>query len=167
VSETVKVGIISDTHDHLEATEKAFRLFEKERIQGVLHLGDIISPFVVDVMRGAYSGEIVAVYGNNDGDHLFLQEKFHSNGAHIHRSPKELELDGKRILMMHEPVAVETLARSGEYDIVAYGHLHETRLERIGDCWLVNPGAASGYLQGKRTLALLHLGTEEAQIKEF
>ncbi len=165
--ENVKIGIISDTHDNLEATELAFRLLDREGAKAVLHLGDIISPFVVDIMRRTYQGEIIAVFGNNDGDRLLLQERFLAIGARIFRSPKEFELEGRRIVMMHEPFCVEALASSGEYDLVTYGHLHSPRYERVGRCLVVNPGTASGYLQGTRTLAILSLTAMEGEIKEF
>jgi hypothetical protein len=163
----MRIGIISDTHDHLDATRTAFGLFQGLGVETVLHLGDIVSPFVVDVIREVYSGKLVAVFGNNDGDRLLLSERFREHGADIHRSPKTLQLDGHRLIMMHEPHFVDTLARSGEFDVVACGHLHEPRLERLGDGLIVNPGAASGYLSDRRTLALLTLDPLEAKIKEF
>jgi len=161
------LGIISDTHDNLSATGEAFRLFQRLGVPLVLHLGDIISPFVVGVMRDEYRGEIIAVFGNNDGDRLLLKEKFQAAGAEIHRAPKELVVSRRKIVMMHEPLCVESLARSGDFDLVAYGHLHEVRLERIGRTLLINPGAASGYLTGKRTLAIVRLKTMEGEIREF
>ena len=38
----MKIGIISDTHDHHSNVIKAIRIFNERRVKYVLHAGDII-----------------------------------------------------------------------------------------------------------------------------
>lgn len=161
----MKIGVISDTHDHIPAIQKAFQHFEAQGIQTVLHLGDIISPFVIRFIREVYSGQLLAVFGNNDGERLFLREMFQKYNAEIQMGPRILTIAGRRIIMMHEPVAPEVLAHA--FDLVLYGHLHEIRNEKHSHARILNPGEACGYLSGKRTFAIVDLSTLQAEIIEF
>ncbi|MGB7629598.1 MAG: metallophosphoesterase family protein [Candidatus Deferrimicrobium sp.] len=43
----MKVGILSDTHDHRGAAEGALLLFRAEGVGMVFHLGDVYSPAVL------------------------------------------------------------------------------------------------------------------------
>ncbi len=162
----MKIAVISDTHDHIPAVQEAFRRIQALGIRQTLHLGDIIAPFVVRFLRNVYDGDLLAVYGNNDGERLFLRETFQKFQAEIRVAPVELELGGRRIHMTHEPVAPEALAQ--HFDVVLYGHTHEIRNERLPNGHLIlNPGEACGYLTGRRTFALLDLDTLRAEIVEF
>ena len=42
----MKIGILSDTHDHLERLAAAIRLLNARDAELVLHLGDWVAPFV-------------------------------------------------------------------------------------------------------------------------
>ncbi len=161
----MKIGVISDTHDHIPAIQEAFRFFEQQGIQTVLHLGDVISPFVIRFIREVYSGRLYAVYGNNDGERLFLKAMFEKHGAEIQVGPRILTLADRKIIMMHEPVAPEALAT--QFDVVLYGHLHEIRNESTAKGLILNPGEACGYLSNKRTFAILDLTRLQAEIVEF
>ena len=37
------------------------------------------------------------------------------------------------------------LAKSGQYDIVCYGHNHRYQVEQVGKTLTINPGAIMGY----------------------
>ena len=39
--EITKIGIMSDTHDRLDAVEKAIDLFNREKVEHVLHASDL------------------------------------------------------------------------------------------------------------------------------
>ncbi|HCL90984.1 MAG TPA: YfcE family phosphodiesterase, partial [Candidatus Atribacteria bacterium] len=41
----MKIGIISDTHDNLPKIKKAVGIFNREKVELVLHAGDFVSPF--------------------------------------------------------------------------------------------------------------------------
>ncbi len=43
----MKIGIISDTHDDIDNTNKAIDIFQKNDVKAVIHAGDIISPPVI------------------------------------------------------------------------------------------------------------------------
>ncbi len=164
----MKVAVISDTHDNKIAIQKAFKLIESMGITLTLHLGDTISPFVADFIREVYKGDLKIILGNNDGEKFYLKRKFESNGFEFFElKPVVIELLGRKIIMMHEPIAVESLARSGDFDIILYGHLHKIDNRRIGNTLVLNPGEACGYLTGKRSFAILDLEKMEAEVIEF
>ncbi len=163
----MKIAIISDTHDNKEAAVKAARIAETKGVSVMLHLGDIIAPFTPKFMLQEFHGRFIAVFGNNDGERPFLVKTVSSLGGEIGPAPKIIELDGRKIIMMHEPFAVESIAKSGDFDIVAYGHTHELRNEKIGDTLLLNPGEACGYLTGKKTFMIIDLQTMDVEIVEI
>ena len=164
----MKIAVISDTHDNKEAIERAFRLIEDKGIKLTLHLGDIISPFVSDFIKSVYSGKVIALLGNNDGEKFFLKKKFELNGFELKElKPVKLELEGKKIIMMHEPIEVDSLAKSGDFDVILYGHLHKIDKRKVGKTLILNPGEACGYLTGRRTFAILDLDKMEAEVIEF
>ncbi len=164
----MKIAVISDTHDNKTAIQEAFKQIEEMGITLTLHLGDIISPFVSDFIREVYTGDLKIIIGNNDGEKFYLKKKFEANGFEFYElKPVILEIQGRKIIMMHEPIAVESLARSGDFDIILYGHLHKIDNRKIGETLILNPGEACGYLTGKRTFAVLDLDSLKAEVIEF
>jgi hypothetical protein len=45
------IGIMSDTHDDIAQTKKAVAMFNRKKVEHVLHAGDIISPFMIDTLK--------------------------------------------------------------------------------------------------------------------
>ena len=41
------IGAMSDTHDRIDAVDKAIIFFNSQQVTDVLHAGDLVSPFVV------------------------------------------------------------------------------------------------------------------------
>lgn len=159
----MKIGILSDSHDDLDALARAVALFNAEGVVQVLHAGDIVSPFTFEVFR-ELRAPLGGVYGNNDGDRLLLRER---SGGALHVQPHFVTLDGVRGVIVHEPPLVAALARSRDFDFVVYGHTHlpEVRLE--GGCLVVNPGKAARLNKGRATVALLETATREARIVDL
>ena len=145
------LGIISDTHDDMEAIKKVVEFFNRKDVSHVLHAGDIVSPFTFEVLGGLKAG-FSGIFGNNDGDRLLLTNK--SRGR-LQPQPLMAELGGKRIVVLHEPDLAEPLAESGRFDIVIYGHTHRPDVRKIDHTLIINPGKAARLHKGKSTLALL------------
>jgi len=158
------IGVVSDTHDNLPALRKALARFKAAGVKLVLHAGDFVSPFVAMPFQEA-GLRVIGVFGNNDGDKLYLRERFSPVGE-LHFGPHELELGGRRVVLMHEPRALEALIASGKYDFIVYGHTHEVDL-RPGLPLVLNPGECGGWLSGRATCAIVDLETLEAEIIEL
>lgn len=155
------VGILSDTHDNLTNLRRLLALFRERGVELVLHAGDFVSPFTAEPFKEA-GLKVIGVFGNNDGDKLYLQERYRGVGE-LHPGPHEFELGGRRVLLMHEPRALEALVASGHYDLVIYGHTHRPEI-REGRPLVINPGEAGGWLTGQASAALVDLSTLRVEL---
>lgn len=159
------IGIMSDSHDNIDAIKKAVEIFNKSNVDLVIHAGDLISPFTVDEFRNLKS-EFVAVYGNNDGEREGL--KIALEDICLIEDFKEISIEGWKFSVIHgtNPFLVDSLARCGKYDVVVRGHSH--KVEITGEETIVmNPGEVCGYVSGKKTIILLDtddLGYEVVEI---
>ena len=71
------LGVMSDSHDHLDNIAKAVQEFTDRKIAALIHGGDLCSPFVfrqLEKLR-TFCPRMYAVFGNNDGDRVLLSEK--------------------------------------------------------------------------------------------
>lgn len=136
---------MSDSHDNLWNLREAIRRVEEAGIKEVIHLGDLISPFMLEEVEN-YQGTIHLIYGNNNGDHILLQKKIAALGGKVKFQGwlGELERDGKRIGFIHDPLVATKIAKSGDYNVVFFGHTHLWHEERVGNCLLLNPGEILG-----------------------
>jgi uncharacterized protein len=147
------IGIMSDSHDNLNAIRKAVKVFNNEKLDLVIHAGDLISPFTVNEFKKLES-ELVAIYGNNDGEREGLKRAY-KDICHL-EDFKEISVEGWKFSIIHgtNPSIVDSLARSGKYDVVVRGHTH--KLEIINDkTMIINPGEVCGYISSKQTVVLL------------
>lgn len=157
------IGIMSDTHDHLDNMRKALRLFQEQGVQHILHAGDFTSPFTYRALK-EFHGGFTAIFGNNDGDRVLIKQMY---GDSVHAQPHVFALQERRIVMMHEHHVVDALAASGMYDLVVYGHTHEPVVRQVGGTLVVNPGETCGWLYGKPSVALVDLDLLQAEIRQI
>ena len=149
---TMKFAIISDTHDNMANFNKVINFLHKEKINTILHCGDICNQDTIDEAVRNFKGEITFVRGNGDYD---LQEISES---------MVIKLGGKNIFFVHYPEIAKTKAESGIYDLVFYGHTHRPWEERVGNCRLVNPGETAGQ-RYKPTFAIYDTETDKLELK--
>ena len=160
----MKIGVMSDSHDNVPMIRKAVELFNKERVGLVVHAGDFIAPFEVTAMNDLVC-RVVGVFGNNDGERIMVAKRFEEIGE-IHPNLASVEIGGRRIAAVHYPELAEPIAKSGEYDIVIYGHTHKIDVRRE-ESLILNPGETGGWTTGKCTVAVVDLETLAAQIHEL
>ncbi len=156
--------MMSDTHDRIDAVERAIDFFNRAGVEHVLHAGDLVSPFVVPKFA-KLKAKLHYVWGNNEGDREFVRVKLGEFGVKPLGNFAALELDGRRIALLHgtHEDIVEALSKSGSFDVVVRGHTHRAEI-REGKTLLVNPGEVCGYLSGRQTVALLDLVELRAEI---
>ena len=158
----MKIGIIADTHENMPMIAKSVSVFNREKVDIIFHAGDIISPITSREFKKLNS-RMVAVFGNNDGEKKFLREKFSQIGE-LHEPPYKTEVEGSRILLMHQPDSLEKFAYSGKYDIIIYGHTHKVDVRTVGKTLLINAGEAGGWLDGKSTVGVLEFPSKNFRI---
>lgn len=137
----MKLGIISDTHGDVELTARAVHLFQMQRVDQILHCGDIGSREVVHL----FEGEIPTgfVFGNCDLNPESLKTAILEIGQQCMGWFGELEMDGKHISFLHgdRNMKFEQELAGGRWDLMCFGHTHVAHLQLIGSTLLLNPGA--------------------------
>jgi putative phosphoesterase len=153
------LGILSDTHGHMQNTRAAVNMLAGLEVDLVIHCGDIGSPEIV----GLFSGwPTHFVLGNVDGEPRAFETAIERAGQTFHGRFGALEIEGRKIAFLHSDDARlfdETIA-GGKYDLVCYGHTHVAEQHRAGKTLVLNPGALCR--APRHTLAVVRLPAVEA-----
>jgi putative phosphoesterase len=146
----VKVCIVSDSHDRADALALAVREAKAAGASAVIHCGDVIG---TQTLRATLAEKLPVhvIHGNNLGDPVSLARWARDSGGqlHYHGPDARLELDGRRIFVVHYPEYGYAMACTGDWDLVCCGHSHEAGIRQVanvkgGKTWLVNPGTVAG-----------------------
>ncbi len=159
----MKIGILSDSHDNRATAAEALSLFLRERVDTVLHLGDVCDPSMLGSFR-ASAIPILGVFGNNDLDRRGMQDV---SGNGFERGPRVVSLGGRRILMSHIFDELQGEISGGGFDLILFGHTHRPMTMRAGSAMVVNPGEACGFTSGRPTCAVVDLQTMGTRILEI
>ncbi|MGM5482770.1 MAG: metallophosphoesterase [Nanobdellota archaeon] len=169
------IGIISDTHDNIENTKRAFRFFNESGVGLVLHCGDWVAPFMLEASL-ELDCPIRSVFGNNEGDTHPYYELIKKENLDITLSDEgvwEGVVSGRNVAITHghQPIILKLLLDSGKYDLVASGHTHMACIEWFNNTLHVNPGSVMGAkrleLKGRFSVAVYNTSSGEAEIKYF
>lgn len=163
------IGLISDTHDNLPNVDKAVAQLNEAKAELVLHAGDYVSPFVIPRFK-KLNCNLIGVFGNNDGDHEFLQQRFtESNNCEVRGRFAEITVDDFKIALLHgdETNLLNSLINSEYFDAVVHGHSHASLIRKNNKTLTINPGELCGYLTSIATYALLDTSTREVKIVDL
>jgi len=161
----MKIGVISDTHDNIPQVEKALKVFVESGVEQVIHAGDMVSPFL-DKCFTDLKVPLLYLIGNNEGEIAWIYKRFTRIGE-VHPGPVMKDLGGKKVYVNHIPHFVDSLAKSGDFDIIIYGHTHKIDVRTVGGTLIVNPGECCGYLTGKSTIAIIDTEKMSADVVEL
>ena len=158
---------MSDTHDRIESVVCAIELFNEVGVKHVLHAGDMVSAFVVPKFANL-KAKLYYVWGNNDGDKELITAMFGRLGLKPLGNFASLHLGGRKIALLHgtHEEIVQSLLRSGSFDVVVRGHNHKSGVVR-GRTLCINPGEVCGYLTDRQTVATLDLTKLRVEIMEL
>jgi len=163
---SMRIGIMSDTHDNLPLIGRAVDRMNEEEVDLVLHAGDFVSPFTIPALSGL-DASLIGVWGNNDGDKPLLTQKCNEyERIEIRGIFARVEADGLVIGMLHgdENALYQALLEGCGFDVLVHGHTHAAEIRRLGSILTINPGEVCGYLTGNPTVALLDTATREGRI---
>jgi len=146
----MKIGIISDSHDHREPMAAAVAEAKSLGAEAILHCGDLVAPSTLHAITGL-GLPIHLIHGNNTGD-LFNLSKFAQepkNRVQYYGQDASLTLAKRRIFLVHYPHYAKAMALTGDFDLVCNGHEHKAIIERIrnvkGEETLrIDPGTVAG-----------------------
>lgn len=157
----MKIGVLSDSHDHLPNVQKAVDLLLAEKVEKIVHCGDLVAPFVARVvgkLKENKNIECVAIFGNNDGERVGIKKIFGEIFS-IKGEFYECEWAGIKIAVYHgtDNALLNNIIDSNHYQLVLCGHTHQIRIEECHSVLVVNPGEVCGYLTNRATCAIVDL----------
>jgi putative phosphoesterase len=140
----MRIGVISDTHDHLDS--KVFEMFAG--VDHILHGGDIGLPAII--MDLETIAPVTAVLGNNDSYTKF-------------RETEVVQLAHRKFLLHHIVDAqcpadqIKRRIIREAPDVVIFGHTHKPYCQTIGRTLYFNPGyAGKPRFALNRSVGILH-----------
>lgn len=181
----MKIGVISDIHNNLPALKTVMNELKNRGCEKILCCGDIIGigPYPEETVQFVMNiPELTAVLGNHDrylteglptafpnDEDMGEGEAEHHRWEHglLSESSKtflrslplkaEIEVDGKKIVLMHYPMndegkyvnfisdptgeALSKMFAGVDADIILYGHDHKPSLVEYNDKFYLNPGS--------------------------
>jgi putative phosphoesterase len=160
----MRLGIISDTHGHVELSRPAVRMLESLEVDAVLHCGDIGSMAIVELFA---KWPTHFVFGNCDHGTEAFAAAIKRAGQTCHGLFGDLEFEGVRVALLHshDHRRFRESISSGDYQLVCYGHTHVAAVDRHGKTLVVNPGAI--YRADPHSVAVVELPALEATIIEL
>ena len=162
---SMKRGLISDSHDHIENIRKAAEIFREREVELVIHAGDYTSPPALKVLAGL---KTAGVLGNNDGETLGIAKVFEKSGGLFKGDFLKLDIEGKTIAVYHGtiPEIREALGRCGLYHAVISGHTHKMENYLEGETRMLNPGSAHGF-DKEASIMIFDTLSDEVEVIKF
>lgn len=146
----MRIGVVSDTHGKPEFLRKA--LEQMGHIDLLIHAGDHYRDALnISKETGI---KVIAVAGNCDPGSGGPEEQV-------------MELEGRRIMVTHGHLygvksgheRLVQLLREGRYDLVIFGHSHESELTVLPQGYLMNPGSLASPRRGsQRSYGTVEIG---------
>ena len=137
----MKIGIISDTHDKIDYLKLVLAYFNKNKIEALIHAGDLSHSSTLDVLGKKFHGKVYIAEGNSDLDVEEIKKVAKIYGFEykdvIYLPPYHLQ---PSIAITHKNTDALKLAKSGKYDLVIHGHTHKPWQRFIGKTEVLNPG---------------------------
>ena len=162
----MRIGVMSDTHNHLGNVARIVELLNHAGVERVVHTGDITQPKTLEVLA-RLRAPLQAVLGNNDlGERAALERAAARLGIGLAEPPLRLEWAERRLLVLHDPRELDA-AWSAEHDVVLHGHTHRHVLERSDGRLLFNPGECAGHLPGRNAVGVVDLECLEVELLRF
>ncbi len=160
----MRIGLISDTHDHLIKINEGIKFFNWEKVDYVIHCGDFVAPFALKLFENL-TMPFIGVFGNNDGEKEGLKNVVKNIGE-IYEPPISKEFNSKNFLISHSPVEKQDLKKYGDLHYVIFGHTHKKEIVKASPL-LINPGECCGWLTGVGTVAILDTETDNVVFKNI
>ncbi len=152
----MKIAIISDIHENFHNLILALQEMEKHNIQQIICLGDLMNSGIAKILA-TQSIPVFMIWGNNDGEkvEISLASKMANSVLTISTKTYDfLKFGDKKIFIAHYEDLAHPMAKSGEYDAIFYGHTHIRTIEKVKNCWVVNPGEIAAAKTKKATFAI-------------
>lgn len=162
----MRIGVVSDTHNHLPNVARIVALLNAAGVERVIHTGDITQAATLEVLA-RLDAPLLGVYGNNDaGERPALAAAALRLGVQLADPPFEVTLAERRIVVVHDPRLLDA-ELGGRHDVALHGHTHRHALEREAGRIVFNPGECAGHVAGLNAIGILDLATLDATLVRF
>ena len=158
----MRIGVVSDTHNHLPNVRRIVELLNAARVEHVVHTGDITQAKTLDVLAGL-AMPLHGVFGNNDQERESLEHAIARHGFGIVDGPLRALWAGRRVVVVHDPREL----RGAVFDVALHGHTHLLTVERPDGRLIFNPGECAGHLSGHNAVGIVDLETLGVELLKF
>jgi uncharacterized protein len=157
----MRIGVVSDTHGHVDRAQAAVRMLGSLEVEQVLHCGDIGT---MEVVQQFERWTTRFVFGNCDTNVEKFAQQITEAGQICCGWLGDFELEGVRIALLHSHRGDEfrQAIASPDYRLVCYGHTHLAASDEKPGKLVLNPGAL--YRANPPSLAVVELPSCEATI---
>jgi putative phosphoesterase len=189
----MKVGVVSDVHNNVEALTYALDYLRDCDL--LLNLGDLVSDYHVDprILELAREREVVSIVGNHEKS-ILLHPGSQIRGAlsaetldFLRELPasREIDLDGRRVHVAHgspwdDPTdyrcvyvierdrrSLARVADTTRADVVLLGHTHRAMAVRAHETLVVNPGSCGEARDAAQRLTFARLDGDSGTASVF
>ncbi|MFC1669244.1 metallophosphoesterase family protein [Spirochaetota bacterium] len=156
----MKIGIIADTHNRIDLTIKAIDIFKENKVDYVIHAGDLTSPKMLDLFEGC---NCKFVLGNSDIDERLISLKSEGMGFGCIEKTCTFELDGKSFIVFHgdDVPSFRQAVSSGKYNYIIKGHTHFFENYVSNNVRVINPGCL--YRGDECSIAILDVENDSVE----
>ena len=182
----MKVAIISDIHGNVDALEYFINYINKENIEMVLNLGDIMGGInpkgVLNIIMK--DSRFINVCGNHDSNLYFMDEELSKHELKWLKSiplKRVVKIANKRFLMVHSRIESNTDIPylynqkpledflndyNGNWDYVLFGHTHyQCYLSFYDGKIMINPGSLGLSYDEKISFAIMDINEENFSLE--
>jgi len=163
----MRIAIVSDSHDNIPNIDKMLAFCKKEKIETMIHCGDVCAPDTLKYLADNFTGEIWWTSGNVHGE-LDLMIDFQKKLSKLHYVKDGSLISIPNVVLKigitHYPDVAKKLAADNDLDFVFHGHTHQPWEAIVGNCKVVNPGTLAGMFN-KATFAVLNTETKNLELK--
>ncbi len=159
----MKIGILSDSHGHVDRLQAAVQTLRAAGVEAIVHCGDVGSRECLSVLADS-AVPSYAVAGNMDRDIGALAEAATLYGVGFHERVVTVPLDDGRqlaVLHGHDAGLLQQLVAGGPYAYICRGHTHKAADVRTAGVRVINPGGL--HHCRPYTVAVLDTRTDELQ----
>ncbi len=153
----MRIGVVSDTHNHLGNVARIVELLNAAEIDRVVHTGDITQAKTLEVLA-RLDAPLHAVYGNNDvGERENLERAASRYGISLVDPPLHLHWAEQQLCVVHDPRDFEPVLETGAPSLILHGHDHRFHLEQRERTTIFNPGECAGHMKGRNAIGVVDL----------
>lgn len=162
----MRIGVVSDTHNHLRNAQRIVELFNAAKVDRVVHTGDITQAKTLEIFA-ELSCPLSGVFGNNDlGEKEQLQRVIEQYNFDFTDPPLEVCWHNQNIIVVHDPLEFAG-SLSELHSLALHGHTHRQHIEKTAHRLTFNPGECAGHMQGLNAIGIVDLATLTPEIINF